>query len=72
MLWEHPNGYFLAALSSCRKADLQQLCEWVGVARSLSPGLGPCWPWGRKVPSLGDSVQWLWLERCEGDAVWRG
>lgn len=39
--------------ASCRKADLHQLGERVGVARSLSPGLGPCWPWGRRVQSSG-------------------
>lgn len=53
VLWERPNGYFLAVLSSCRKADLHQLGERVGVARSLSPGLGPCWPWRRRVQSSG-------------------
>lgn len=44
---EHPDGCFLAAFSSCRKADLPQQGEWVGVPKSPSTGLGRCWPKGQ-------------------------
>lgn len=63
--WEHPNGCFLAAFSSCRKADLPQLGEWIGVPKGPSPHLGPCWPkvqggeGGLGAPGVtGPSLQW--------------
>lgn len=69
VLWEHRDGYFPAAFSSCRKADLHQLHEHVGIPRSLSTGLGPCWPrgdkgWGPRelqVPVHRGS-SWIYLE----------
>lgn len=53
---EHPDGYFRAAFSSCRKADLHQLGEQVGIPRGLSTWLGPCSP-GRQGGEEGLGAQ---------------
>ena len=61
MPWEHPDGYFPAALAFCRRADLRQLGEQVGVPRGPSTGLGEAALGAQGV--TGPSSQWRWLER---------